>query len=105
MNLFIWDYVGHDQVDTTLNIQAICRIISTIKRVWNIGGRVYTDTPDKLYDKFTHLFVGITDDTTSWSIQFYSCYLSAFTKYLAEETTSNRSFVMPKLSTLTSKAL
>ena len=53
MNLCMWDYVGNDTVDTTLNVQEVCRKISTVKQVWNIGWKVYTDTPDELYDKFT----------------------------------------------------
>ena len=65
MNLCVWDYVGHDKVDTTLNVQDVYRKISTVKQVWNIGGKMCNDKADELYDKFTHFFVGLTDDTTS----------------------------------------
>ena len=84
MNLCMWDYVGNNTVDTTLNVQEICRKINTVKQVWNIGRRVCTDTPDELYDKFTCLSVSLPDDATPWSIQLCSCYLSSRTTDLAE---------------------
>ena len=65
MNLCIWDYIDTDIVDTTLNVQEFYRKISMIKQVWNIGGRVCTDTSDELYDKFTRLSISLPDDTTS----------------------------------------
>ena len=55
MHLCMLDYVGHDQVDTLLNVQEICRKISFIKQVWNTGCRLLTDTPYELFDKFTRL--------------------------------------------------
>ena len=65
MNLCLWEYVGHDKVDITPNIQDIFRKISTNKQVWNFDGRVYTDTPDELYDKLTRPSVSLPNDATS----------------------------------------
>ena len=101
----MWDYVGNDAVDPTLIVQNSCRKISTLEQVWNIGGRVCTDTPDELYTKFSRFFVYLPDKASSWSIQLCSYYLSSLTLQLSEAITSDTTFTMPDLATLTTKAL
>ena len=54
------DCVGSDKVDPTLNVQEVCRQISGLRqRYSDDNGRVYTDTPDKLFDKYISLSVNL----------------------------------------------
>ena len=65
MHLCMWGYVVNDAVDPTLNVQDACRKSITLKQVWNVGGRVCTDTPDELYEKFSRFFVCLPDNASS----------------------------------------
>ena len=67
---------------------------------------MYHDTPDELFDRFSILAVTLPVKSSGWSIQLYSCYLAALSKDLSEHIASVEStFVMPYLTTLTTKAL
>ena len=105
MNLCRQDYVGEDNVDPGLNVVEVCRQISSLRQVWNSGSTIHTDTPDELYDKFTRLTVSLPPDATKWSLQLCSSYLAALSADLAEEVTSDETFRMPNLTTLTTKSL
>ena len=54
---------------------------------------------------FNELTVNLPEDATKWTLQLCSAYLSALSKDLSERITSESSFIMPNLSTLTTKAL
>ena len=106
MNLCMLNYVGTTTIDPSLNVQEVCRKISSLRQQYTVRGRgVTTDTPDELFDKFLVLCVSLPDDASTWSIQLCSSYLSALTKDLAENMTSEPSFKMPELTTLSTKAL
>ena len=59
---------------------------------------------NELFDKFTSLSVILPDDATIWLIQLCSSFLSALTKDFSKQLTTESSFIMPNLTTLTSKA-
>ena len=52
-------------MDTSLNIQEVCCQVSAIKHVHIYGGKLRTDTPDELFDKFTSLSGSLPDDATT----------------------------------------
>lgn len=104
MHLCMLGYIGHDKVDKSLNVQEVCRQIGTIKQVWSKLGKVYTDTPDELYDKLTSISVSLLNDATTWSINLCSSYLAALTSELSEAITSEKTFNMPRLTDLTTKS-
>ena len=92
-------------MDTLLSVQEVCCQISAIKQVYSLGGKVRTDTPDELFDKFTSLSVSLPGDTNKWSIQLCSSFLLALPTDLSKKITTESGFVMPNLTTLISKAL
>jgi len=97
--------VGNDKIDASLHVQEVCRQINTIKQVYHSGGRSRTDTPDELFDRFSHESISLPNDATTWSIQLCASYLSALTPELSEKITTDKEFEMPNLTTLTTKAL
>ena len=105
MYLCMLYYVGEDKIDPNLNIQEVCRRLSDLKQKMNDNGRVYTDTPDELVDKYISLVVSLPNDAVKWPIQLCSAYLSALTSELASDTTDKASFSMPDLTSLPTKAL
>ena len=99
------DYVGHNNVDPSLNVVDVCHTINNLNQVTLVNGLLIVNTPDELFDKFNELTVNLPDDTTKWTLQLCSAYLSALSPYLSERITSDSSFSMPNLLTLTTKAL
>ena len=83
MYLCMLDYVGEDKIDPTLNVQEVCRRISDLKQKMSDNERVYTDTPDELFDKYISHAVNLPNDAAKWPIQLCSTYLSALTSELA----------------------
>ena len=99
------NYVGHSKVDTTMNTQEVCSSIGELRQNYTHSGQPKTDTPEELFNKFTALTVNLPDNATTWSIQLCSTYFSALNKELVENMTTDTTFKMPDLTTLTSKAL
>ena len=64
-----------------------------------------TDTPDEIFDKFTRFSVSLSDDAITWPIRLCYTFLLALTTDLSEYTTEDPNFIMPNLTTLTTKAL
>ena len=105
LHLCMLDYVGSDSIDISLNVQEVCRKISSLCQRYTVRGKIVTDTPDELFDKFLVLSVSLPDDATTWPIQLCSTYLSALNSDLAEHVTTDASFSMPDLTTLKTKSL
>ena len=106
MHLCMLNYVGHTKVDVGLNTLDIYSQISDVKQVYNQNGRMYHNTPDELFDRFLTLAVSLPVKASGWSVQLGSSYLSSLSKDLSEHITSAEStFVMPYLTTLTTKSL
>ena len=64
------------------------------------------DTPDELFDRLSTLAVSLPVKASWWSVQLCSCYLAALLKDLSEHITSAEStFVIPDLTTLTTKSI
>ena len=105
MHLCRLNYVGNDEIDSSLHVQDICRLINIIKQVYHSSGRSRTDTPDELFDRFSHESISLPNDATTWSIQLCSSYLSALTPNLSDKITTDTEFKMHNLTTLTTKAL
>ena len=72
---------------------------------YTLNGRACSDTPDELFNKFNGLTTHLPDDATLWSIQLCSCFLNALSKDLVDQITTEPTFKMPDLTTLTTKAL
>ena len=89
MHLCRLNYVGNDEIDSSLHVQEICRQINIIKQVYHSSGRSRTDTPDELFDRFSHESISLPNDATTWSIQLCSSYLSALTPELSEKITTD----------------
>ena len=104
MHLCMLDYVGNDKIDPSLNVVEVCRQISGLKQVRMVDGRLLTDTPDELFDKFNEISVSLPDNASTWTLQLCSSYLSALSSDLSEEVTSDKSFVMPDSSKLETKS-
>ena len=104
MHLCMLDYVGHDKIDPALNVVEICRQINGLKQVQCFNGRLHKNTPDKLFDQFNEISVILPDNASTWTLQLCSSYLSVLTSDLSEAVTSEKTFIMPDLSTLTTKA-
>ena len=105
IHLCMLDYVGNDIVDPSLNVVEVCRQISDVKKTRMVNGKLHTATPDELFDEFSEISVSLPDNATSWTLHLCSSYLSALTSDLSEAVTPEKTFVMPNLSTLTTKAL
>ena len=104
MHLCRLDYVGSDKIDPTLSVQEVCRKISDLKQVYSVNGKVFTDTPDDIFDKYISLVVNLPDNAAKWPIQLCSAYFAALTSDLASAMTDDKLFVMPDLTTLPTKA-
>ena len=105
MDLCKPNYVGENITDKSLNTQEVFQRTSSIRKVYNYNGKMYTDTPEQLFNKFNSLSTSSPNDATSWSIQLCSCYLSVLTVDLNDYITSDENFKMPNLTTLTTEAL
>ena len=99
------NYVGHARVNINLNTLEVCSQISSVKQVYCTNGRVIHYTPDELFDKYSRLALSLPDDASSWSIQLCSCYLTALSKDLVDDLTSDLKLSIPDLTKLTTKAL
>ena len=104
MHLCILDYVGSDAIDPTLSVQEVCRKNSDLKQVYSVNGKVFTDTPDEIFDKYISLVVNLPDNAAKWPIQLCLAYFAALTSDLASAITNDKSFVMPDLTTFATKA-
>ena len=61
------------------------------------------DTPDELFHNIVQLSTNLPEDATVWPIKLYSAYFNALTSELTTHMTTNSSFYMPVLTTLTTK--
>ena len=104
MHLCMMDYVGEATVDPSLNVQEVCRKISSLKLNYIHNNKQVTDTPDELFNKFSSLSVNLPNDAKTWPIQLCSVYLSALSSEISEEMTSDPTFNIPDLTTLTTKS-
>ena len=103
MHLCVLNYVGHTNVNVGLNTLDVCSQISDVKQVYNQNRRMYHD---ELFDRLSTLVVSLLVKASGWSVQLCSCYLAALSKDLSEHIASAEStFVMPDLTTLTTKSL
>ena len=68
VHLCVLNYVGHANVDIGLNTLDVCSQISDVKQVYNQNGRMYHDTPDKLFDRFSSLAVSLPVKASGWSV-------------------------------------
>ena len=71
MHLYVLDYVGHTKVDVGLNTLNVCSQISDVKHVYNQNGRMYHDTPDEIFDRFSTLAVSLPVKASRWSVQLW----------------------------------
>ena len=99
------DYVGHDKIDPSLNVVEVCRKISEWKKVQSVNGRLTTDTPYEIFDRFNEISVSLPNNASTWTLQLYSSYLSALTSDLLEAVASDKLFVILDLSKLTTKVM
>ena len=106
MHSCMLNYVDYTKVDVDLNTLDICSQISDVRQVYNQNGRMYHDTLDELFDRFSTLAVSLPVKASGWLVQLCSCYLAALSKDLSENITSAEStFVMSDLITFTTKSL
>ena len=68
IHLCVLNYVGHINVNIGLNTLDVCSQISDVKQVYNQNGRMYHDTPDELFDRFSTLVVSLPVKASEWSI-------------------------------------
>ena len=87
-----------------MNTQEVCTKIGSVKQSYSLGGSSKIDTPEELFDKFTQLSVTLPGNAKTWSIQLCSTYFSALSRDLVEHMTSDVSFMIPDLTTITTKA-
>ena len=71
MYLCVLNYVGHINVNIGLNTLDVCSQISDVKQVYNQNGRMYHDTPDELFDRFSTLAVSLPVKASRWSVQLW----------------------------------
>ena len=67
-------------------------------------GRTIDLTPDEKFNKFCALTVSLPDNSKTWPIQLCSLFLGALTSELADHITTESSFSIPDLTTLTTKS-
>ena len=90
---------------TSLNVAEVCRQTSKLRQVAFSGRRLVTSTPDELYERFSYIAVSLPDKSSSWSLQLCLSFLSALSADLSTRITSEKTFSMPDLTTLTTKSL
>ena len=105
MHLCCLNYVGHTKVDIGLNMLEVCSQVFEVKQVYCKCGRVQHDTPDELYDRYSILAVSLPADAKGRSAQLCSSYFAVLSKNLAEHIATETEFVIPDLTTLTTKTL
>ena len=69
MQSCVLNYMGHTNVDVGLNTLDVCSQISDVKQVYNQNERMYHDTPDELFDRFSTLAVSLPVKASGWSVQ------------------------------------
>ena len=92
MHLCRLNYVDGTTVDVELNTLEVCSQISALHQVYIANGRVTHDTPDEMLDKFLQLAVILPDNSSTWSVQLCSRFLSALFKDLANNVISESKF-------------
>lgn len=98
------DYVGSDTVDSALNIQEISRKITSLKQTWkDKSGKIRTDSPDDLFNKFLQVSYSLPDNVQEWPLQLCTSFYSALSPELSEKMATEL-FKMPSLTQLDTKA-
>ena len=105
MYLCMLDFVGHDKINPSLNLFEVCRKISELKQVQSVNGRLITDIPEELFDRFNEISVSLPENASTWTLQLCLSYLSALTSDLLDAVTSDNLFIIPDLSKLVTKAM
>ena len=72
MYLCMLDYVGHDKIDPSLNVVEVYRKISELNQVQSVNGRLITDNPEELFDRFNEISVSLPDNASTWTLQLCS---------------------------------
>jgi len=104
LNLCFQDYVGSDNVDTSLNVQEVSRKITSLRQSWkDTQGRAQMDTPDELFNKYLQLSASLPQDVQEWPLQLCTAYYSALSPSLSEKMALEQ-FKMPALIMLTTKS-
>jgi hypothetical protein len=104
LNLCFQDYVGSDNVDTSLNVQEVSRKITSLRQAWkDTQGRAQMDTPDELFNKYLQLSASLPQDVQEWPLQLCTAYYSALSPSLSEKMALEQ-FKMPALIMLTTKS-
>jgi len=104
LNLCFQDYVGSDNVDTSLNVQEVSRKITSLRQSWkDTHGRSQMDTPDELFNKYLQLSASLPHDVQEWPLQLCTAYYSALSPSLSEKMALEQ-FKMPALVMLTTKS-
>ena len=99
------DYVGTDTADTTVYVQEVYNKISQLRQVWKYGkGRMFTDTPEDLYQKYLNHSVILQDNASSWPLQLPPTYLSLLENKFRPRIIPADDFNIPNLSVLHTKS-
>ena len=84
------DYVDNGKVGPSLNVVEVCCQISEVKQMRMVDEKLYTATPDELFDEFSEISVSLLDNASSWTLQLCSSYFSGLTSYLSEAISSEK---------------
>lgn len=69
-----------------------------------INGKLTTDTPDELFDRFSEISASLPDNASTWTLQLCSSSLSALTLDLSEAVMSGKTFFILDLPTFVTNA-
>ena len=98
-------YIGSDNVSRESYVREVCNNLADVRQVRkdNIGKEV-VDTPEELFQRFVHLAASLPDDTTTWTIQLPSQFLTALDSKIRNKIVTSDTFTMPTPSSLNTKA-
>ena len=99
------NYVGASDIDKSLSLVELGHALSKLKQEYRDNNRIVIDTPDELFDRFTAIATCLPDDASNWPTTLCTTYYSALTKDLIDSMADDKTFKMPKLTTLHTKSL
>ncbi len=97
------DYVGEENVSRESFVREVCNNITKLKQTWkDENGKETIDTPEDLFLKFLRFGSSLPDDTSTWTMQLPSAFLTALNDKIKKKIVTS-SFVMPNPSLLRTK--
>ena len=98
-------YIGSEDVSRESYVREVCNNLAELTQVHKDDrGREVTDTPEELFQKFVRLAVNLPDDTTTWTIQLPSQFLTALDSKIKDKIVTSDTFTMPTPSSLKTKS-